>query len=109
MSSARFDVTGLISDAGRLQEELCARIPESEKRNLRIALGLEHDEVTLHMQKKRESVLNLWQEEDLEDPFAPKNRNILKEYWDEFMGSIYSWYYSIGGAAPGEATRTRRN
>ena len=52
MSSASFDVTGLISDAGRLQEELCARIPESEKKNLRIALGLEHEEVTPYMQKK---------------------------------------------------------
>ena len=109
MSSASFDVTGLISDAGRLQEELCARIPESEKKNLRIALGLEHEEVTLYMQEKKNSVLNPRQEEDLDDPFAPKNRNVLKEYWDEFLGSIYSWYYSIGGAAPGGATRTRGN
>ena len=33
-------------ETGRLQEELCTRIPESEKKNLRIALGLERDEVS---------------------------------------------------------------
>jgi hypothetical protein len=49
------------------------------------------------------------QEEDFDDPFAPKNRNVLKEYWDEFMGSIYSWYYSISGKLSDEATRTRKD
>ena len=43
----------VIHDAGRLQEELCARIPESKKKNLRIALGLERDEVTAHMSKAK--------------------------------------------------------
>ncbi len=42
----RDDFTELTRVAGKLQEELCDRIPESEKKNLRIALGLEHDEVT---------------------------------------------------------------
>jgi hypothetical protein len=39
--------------AGRLQEELCARIPEAEKRALRIALGLEHEEVILRMKSAK--------------------------------------------------------
>ena len=46
-------LASIIHDAGRLQEELCARIPESEKKNLRVALGLEHDEVTAHMSKPK--------------------------------------------------------
>ena len=37
--------------AGKLQEELCSRIPESEKKNLRIALGLEQDEVVQALEK----------------------------------------------------------
>ena len=35
----------LTRKAGKLQEELCARIPEAEKKALRVALGLEQDEV----------------------------------------------------------------
>jgi len=45
------------------------------------------------------------QEDEDVDPFAPKNRSIIKERWDDFIGSIYSWYYSISGAkAPQQTT-----
>jgi hypothetical protein len=83
-----------------LQEELCARIPEADKKSLRIALGLENDEAMTRMQTKTQegSVIFFFQEDENEDPFAPKSRNIFKERWDDLMGSIYSWYYSISGA-----------
>jgi hypothetical protein len=42
------------------------------------------------------------QEDEEVDPFAPKNRNVLKEQWDEFMGTIYSWYYSVSGTKPAQ-------
>jgi hypothetical protein len=42
------------------------------------------------------------QEDGDVDPFAPKSRNVLKEQWDEFMGAIYSWYYSASGATPAQ-------
>jgi hypothetical protein len=38
-----------------LQEELCARIPEADKKSLRIALGLEKDEAITRMQTKKQS------------------------------------------------------
>jgi hypothetical protein len=82
-----------------LQEELCARIPEAEKKNLRVALGLEHNEVMLlvtigHWLRTNDEVLQ--EDEAQDDPGAPSTRNMLKENWDEFMGAIYSWYYGRG-------------
>jgi hypothetical protein len=51
MSIARI-AAALTRKAGKLQEELCARIPEAEKRTLRVALGLEQDEVISRLQNE---------------------------------------------------------
>ena len=81
-------------ETGRLQEDLCLRIPESEKKNLRIALGLERDEVSgityTSKQKLEKSNKAYLQEEEDADPFAVRERNVFKEYWDDFVGWLYS-------------------
>ncbi len=53
---------------------------------------------------KTDFLTNALQNDEVDDPFAPKSRNVVKEAWDEFMGRIYSWYYSVSSTTPARPT-----